>query len=69
MLMVGGYNGKNRLASAEIYDPAKGAWRETGSLTMARSSHTTTLLSDGTVLVVGGSDGSRALTNAELYTP
>ena len=37
----------------------------------ARSSHTATLLSDGTVLVTGGYDwaNQRALSTAEVYDP
>ena len=57
-------------ASAEIYDPASGAFSVTGSLATARQVHTATLLLDGTVLVAGGwSDFNSGLTSAELYQP
>ena len=57
-------------ASAEIYDPASGAFSLTGSLATARQVHTATLLLDGTVLVAGGWSGSNSgLTSAELYQP
>ena len=65
------------LASAEIFDPSTGTFAATGSLSVARESHTATLLNDGRVLVAGGSDG--ALNNptpaaivyatAELFDP
>ena len=40
----------------------------TGSLVEARDLHTTTLLTDGTVLVVGGI-GAGSLATAEIYDP
>jgi hypothetical protein len=55
-------------ASAEIYDPARGTWRATGSIAAARQWHTATLLPDGTVLVVGIS-GNGGLASAEIYDP
>jgi hypothetical protein len=46
------------------------AWDNTGSLTVARWSHTATLLDNGTVLVVGEANGSSpSLAFAELYDP
>ena len=70
VLVAGGYNYAERqhlhLASAELYDPATGAWTPTGSLATARIYHTATLLPNGQVLVAGGNaTGS----SAELYDP
>jgi hypothetical protein len=64
-------------ASAELYDPASGTWRATGSLATARIGHTATLLPNGKVLVVGGAVSSgdpyedffTFLASAELYDP
>ena len=58
------------LATAELFDPNSGVFTPTkGSMSFARSSHTETLLSDGTVLVAGGSDGNADLSTAELFDP
>jgi putative Ig domain-containing protein len=56
------------LASTERFDPGKGTWTATGSLHVARSAHTATLLPDCQVLVVGGAPGAPGAT-AELYNP
>ncbi|MCY1081243.1 kelch repeat-containing protein [Archangium lansingense] len=73
VLVTGGRVGEydnNTLASAELYDPATGAWSYTGGLNTARAFHTMTLLPDGKVLVAGGSDASNnLLSSAELYDP
>jgi hypothetical protein len=54
---------------AELYDPSTGTFTLTaGDLTTARSSHTATLLNDGTVLIAGGSN-SYSLAGSEIYDP
>jgi N-acetylneuraminic acid mutarotase len=68
------------LSSAELYDPTTGTWSTTGSLNVARSGDTATLLQDGDVLVAGGACNGTAygcdagsflvnLRSAELYDP
>jgi N-acetylneuraminic acid mutarotase len=52
------------LGSTELFEPQKGAWSRTPDLNVPRSEHTSTLLADGTVLVVGGT-GANA--SCELY--
>jgi hypothetical protein len=78
VLIAGGSNyeaagsGAQKLAVAELYDPATGAFVITGTMKKARSGHTATLLSDGRVLIVGGwgsVSGGTALTSAEVYDP
>jgi len=77
VLVAGGdYRAKDdtetTLASAELYDPATGIWTATGSMTVARESHTATLLPNGKVLVTGGCLLDAAFVpeaTAELYDP
>jgi hypothetical protein len=64
VLIAGGYvpvsvSGLNTtaLASAELYDPKAGVFAATGRMGAGRSSPTTTLLPDGTVLIAGGQLG------------
>lgn len=60
----------NPTNSAELYDSISGTFRTTGSLSLARSGATATLLNDGTVLVTGGWTGNPTTTStAELYIP
>jgi hypothetical protein len=56
-------------SSAELYDPSKGTFAATGSMTTPRAGHTATLLPDGKVLIAGGSAGTGSLRGAELYDP
>jgi hypothetical protein len=60
-------------SGAELYDPATGIWTKSGSMHLARSHHSATLLPDGKVLVAGGTvvfnDGWHASKQAELYDP
>jgi hypothetical protein len=58
--------------AAQIYDPATGKFKPTGSMADARTKHTATRLKNGRVLVVGGadlSDGIDNLATAEIYDP
>jgi hypothetical protein len=73
VLIVGG----GETNTAELYDPATGKFRRTGSMAGIRYFHTATLLADGRVLVVGGrtrgtsSDGAPEddVASAEVYDP
>ncbi len=78
MIIGGDFDGQNApptgsapssiFDSCEIYDPVTQVWTVTGSLNIARFSHTATTLQDGRVLVVGGF--TSALKNTpELYDP
>jgi hypothetical protein len=66
-----GVNGNyTSLSSAELYDPKKGKWIVTGSMSVGRTGFSATLLSNGQVLVAGGSDYQiRCYATAELYNP
>lgn len=58
------------LTSADLFDPADGAFTPTGELSVPRVYHTATLLGNGKVLVVGGDDrGTARYASAELFNP
>ncbi len=62
------------LSSAELFDPQRGTFSATGSMTLGRSAAVATLLLDGRVLVAGGSivlsaDTGDATASAELFDP
>ena len=68
VLMTGGYNRVDAMASTEIYDPETRSWEHGTPMVEGRSDHTATRLRDGSVLVVGNSGGEPRL-GAELYDP
>jgi N-acetylneuraminic acid mutarotase len=72
VLVVGGqawsYRGWQAIETAELYDPATGAWTATGGLATRRGYHTATLLPSGKVLVAGGYDYQYDYTGAAVIT-
>lgn len=79
VLVVGGVGIMNPqapcLASAELYNPATGQWKTTGSMNTARFGQGMALLQNSQVLVAGGdicwgySGGSSPGASAELFDP
>lgn len=71
VLVAGGEGSAGVLGSAELYNPATGAWTVTGSLSTPRAGHSATLLPSGEVLVAGGvvNSSGTATATAELYNP
>ena len=65
----GGSSISSIVASAELYDPASGSFRSTGTMVVARESHTATLLPTGSVLIAGGIGDGGIFSQAELYDP
>lgn len=60
------------LQTAELYDPAAGAFLGASKLAEARSNHAAARLPDGSVLVVGGAGGrtgDSVLPSAEIFEP
>lgn len=60
-------------ASAELYDPASGAFAPTGSMNAPRAEHTATLMRGGPlagkVVIIGGEAEGSATATAEIYDP
>lgn len=76
VLIVGGHNGQRRrltlLASAEIYEPATGAFVRAGAMRVPRHKHDAVLLPGGQVLITGGSDhrdDRGVYDSSELFDP
>jgi hypothetical protein len=68
VLLAGGYDIGNHgwaVATAEIYDATARRFTATGPMGVARESHRTAVLADGSVLVTGGN----YLASAERYRP
>ena len=65
ILIAGGANNA-ALSTAELYDPATGAFSATGALTSARQYFTATVISTG-VLAAGGLNSGGPLAGAERY--
>ena len=63
------FGGGTKLASAEIYDPARDRWEMTGSMSRAREGATATLLWSGQVLVTGGVGRTEYPASAEIFDP
>jgi len=68
VLVTGGFSHGGFTNTAEVYDPATGAWTRTGNMSTVRANHSATLLQDGRVLVAGG-QGLGALKTAEVFDP
>ena len=64
VLLAGG-----ETASAEIYDPATGAFTVVGSMASARAAATAVVLESGRVMVAGGSVDGTAVGAVEIYDP
>jgi hypothetical protein len=60
---------EHSLASAEVFDPATGAFTPASDMTVPRVRAAASTLSDGRVLVAGGNDGSIRLQSAEVFNP
>jgi hypothetical protein len=74
VLVTGGRSNENfpggASMSAEIWNPASGAWRfAAGRMQSARSAHTATLLPDGRVLLVGGFGQATIQPSFEIFDP
>src|SRR5207237_2011102 len=69
VLLVGGHDGVQVVASAEVFDPAGGTWSLTGSISTARNALAAVMLQNGNVLAAGGFTSSAPSAAAELFDP
>ena len=70
LLLSGGSEGSNPLASAELFDPAAQTFTLTGNLITARFGAGAALLQTGKVLIVGGTNSAALpVATAELFDP
>jgi N-acetylneuraminic acid mutarotase len=74
VLIAGGFDYYNPLASAELYDPGTNTWSSAASMATPRFRARATLLNDGKVFVAGGTQGSdwgwdSGLNSVEVYDP
>jgi hypothetical protein len=76
VLITGGHQGRQSAIqvydSAEIFEPATGGFRPTGSMGRIRHKHDAAPLADGRVLIVGGADArddGGAYDSVEVYDP
>jgi hypothetical protein len=69
VLIAGGYNGSNSIATSRLYSPTAGTWLNGGSMGTPRAEHTATILNNGRVLAVGGVNGSTVFESATIYNP
>ena len=77
ILIVGGHDGNDFLATAEIFDPEEGTFVEAGSMRVARAYHSATRIhgldgqkntADDLVIIAGGFNGE-VLDSVEVYYP
>ena len=70
VLVTGGFDGTEKLASCELYNPETGKWSLTASMSEERVLHTAILMDDGRVWVTGGSDSdNHSVIWFELFDP
>ena len=71
VLIAGGYDGSQALATAELFNPNTGTFTAAGTFTDARQRHTATLLKDGRVLITGGvpDAASDPLVTTQIFIP
>ncbi|CAF1364487.1 unnamed protein product [Rotaria magnacalcarata] len=63
-----GYSFSGHSTSSELYNPLAGIWTKGDNMTVSRIAHTTSVLSNGKVLVIGGTGYNGTFSSAELYS-
>ncbi len=69
LVVVGGFDGRSYLKSAEMYDPSAGQWRALLQMSVRRNGCAAVCI-EGNVYVVGGQNNNGdSLKSAEMYDP
>ncbi|KAF5184992.1 Kelch-like protein diablo, partial [Thalictrum thalictroides] len=68
LYVVGGFDGKNYLKSAERFDPREASWSKLHSMNTSRGSHALTVFK-GKLYALGGYDGSQYVPTVEVFDP
>jgi hypothetical protein len=70
VLVTGGFYGAypgTYFTNTDLYVPASGAWKLATPMSVGRSGHSATVLTNGAVLIAGGVSDHYAVASAELY--
>jgi len=68
IMVIGGFDGANAIASVEVYNPFMGQWLNASPMHAARWGHTSVALANKSILVMGGYGTSGSpLKSAELF--
>jgi N-acetylneuraminic acid mutarotase len=69
VMATGGFN-SSYLLSAELYNPSLNQWTSAGAMTTTKGlNYSTSILSNGRILVVGGNNLLSDLATVDVYFP
>jgi hypothetical protein len=69
VLIAGGYDNTEDVATAEVFNPSSGTFSPVGSMSEPRELTATAPLPDGRVLVAGGYDNGDPIATSDIFNP